>query len=314
MGGESPDDDSTGARALAIITPFFFLGLVAFVLRVYTRIIPAYKLNASDYLVMIAMVAQIITYSLFAVAVANGFGRHNAYISPESNKIILRCLFGVIMTGLWVSTFARLSIAWLLNSFSMSKSWKVALWFIMVFQVVTLAASEIFQLLECRPKVWVIGYVFVGASMVSDLVLTILPMFVIWQLRRSAVERCLVSVLMALSLFATIITALKVVYMKTFDIDSPDTFRASMPLFFWCRMEECIILIAASAPLLKAPIESALSRLGFPTFHHPVRPLNSWESIQTPEHHIITGTTCYGQEHEVENGERKPAFVDKGQT
>lgn len=55
----------------------------------------------------------------------------------------------------------------------------MALWFIMGFQIVALAASEIFQLLECRPvramwepvvdakcmptqKVWVIGYVFVG--------------------------------------------------------------------------------------------------------------------------------------------------------
>lgn len=126
-----------------------------------------------------SQVAEIITYSLFAAAVANGFGRHNDYISPENTISILKCLFGVITTGLWVSTFARLSIAWLLHSFSMSKSWKMLLWFIMGFQIVTLAASEIFQLLECRPvramwepvdnaecmpmqKVWVIGYVFVG--------------------------------------------------------------------------------------------------------------------------------------------------------
>lgn len=55
----------------------------------------------------------------------------------------------------------------------------MVLWFIMGFQIVTLIASEIFQLLECRPvqamwkpvlnadcmpvqQVWAIGYVFVG--------------------------------------------------------------------------------------------------------------------------------------------------------
>ncbi|KAH6949453.1 hypothetical protein DER45DRAFT_580327 [Fusarium avenaceum] len=328
MIGRSPNDDSTGTRALAIITPFFALGLIVFVLRLYTRVSPAYKLSGSDYLIMIAMVAEIVTYSLFAAAVANGFGRHNDYISPENTISILKCLFGVIMTGLWVSTFARLSIACLLHSFSTSKSWKMLLWFIMGFQIVTLAASEIFQLLECRPvramwepvddaecmpmqKVWVIGYVFVGASMASDLVLAILPMFLIWKLSRSAIERCLVSVLMALSLFATIITVLKVVYIKTFDIDSLDTFRASMPLFFWSRMEECVILIAASAPLLKAPVESALSRWGFPTFRNPIRQLNSWDSTQAPDQDMVSRTICSSQGCEVEGIERKSAFVDR---
>lgn len=122
--------------------------------------------------------------------------------------------------------------------------------------------------------------------MFSDLVLTILPMFLIWKLSRSAIERSLVSVLMGLSLFATVATVLKVVYMKTFDIESFDTFRASMPLFMWCRMEECVIVIAASAPLLKAYIESVLNRLGFPTFQNSVRKLNSWDSSQGPNHYI----------------------------
>lgn len=120
--------------------------------------------------------------------------------------------------------------------------------------------------------------------MLSDLILTVLPMFLIWKLSRSILERCLVSVLMGLSLFATVAAALKVVYMKTFDMDSPDTFRATMPLFLWCRMEECLIVAAASAPLLKAPVERILDRLGFPTFQNSVRNLDSWDLIQTSEH------------------------------
>ncbi|KAF4993683.1 hypothetical protein FDECE_13345 [Fusarium decemcellulare] len=258
MDGQAPHDDSTGARALIIITPFFALGLLLFVLRMYTRITPVYKLNISDYLITIAVIAETITYSLFAAAVTNGFGRHNYYITPASSIAILKCLFGVMFTGLWVSTFARLSIAFLLLSFSPARAWKMVLWFIIGFQAVTLVASEIFQLLECRPvramwepiagakcmpvqKAWVIGYVFVGASMFSDLMLTILPMFLVWNLSRSVVERFLVSVLMGLSLFATIATALKIVYMKTFDITSPDVFRATMSLFLWPRLSEPLV-------------------------------------------------------------------------
>lgn len=62
--------------------------------------------------------------------------------------------------------------------------WKVALWFTIGLQVVTLFASEAFQLLECRPlrrmweevpdaqcvspqDAWVVGYLFVGTLLLK---------------------------------------------------------------------------------------------------------------------------------------------------
>ncbi|KAI8724309.1 hypothetical protein NCS52_00288700 [Fusarium sp. LHS14.1] len=297
MDEEVPVDDSIGPRSLEIVTVIFALGILLFLLRIYTRVVPTYKLNTSDYMIMIA-VAEIITYSLFAAAVANGFGRHNYFITPAAGTRILKLLFGVVFTGLWVSTFARLSIAYLLYSFTPSTAWRTVLWFVIGFQVATLLTSEIFQLLECRPvsamwepvldakcmareDTWVIGYVFSATSMFSDLTLTIIPMFLIWSLSRHILERFLIAVLMGLGLFATIATVMKVVHMKTSDFSSPDTFRAAMPIFLWCRIEECLIVAAASAPLLKAPIERGLHRLGFPTFQNSARELDSLDSVRT---------------------------------
>ncbi|KAM5341938.1 hypothetical protein ACJ41O_014969 [Fusarium nematophilum] len=298
MDEEVPVDDSIGPRSLAIVTVIFGLGILLFLLRIYTRVIPTYKLNASDYMIIIAVIAEVITYSFFAAAVANGFGRHNYFVTPESRTTILKLLFGVIFTGLWVSTFARLSIACLLYSFTTSASWRAVLWFVIGFQGAMLIGSEIFQLLECRPvramwelvpdaqcmaqeDAWVIGYVFSGTSMLSDLTLTIIPMFLIWSLSRHILERFLIAVLMGLSLFATLATVMKVVHMKTSDFSSPDTFRVAMPIFLWCRIEECLIVAAASAPLLKAPIERALHRLGLPTFQNSARELESLDSVRS---------------------------------
>jgi hypothetical protein len=103
-------------------------------------------------------------------------------------------------------------------------------------------------------------------------------MFLIWRLTRSAVERCLVSFLMALSLFATGAGVLKIIYSKTFDRTSPDVFRAMMPVFLWCRMEEVLLVVASSAPLLKSPIIYALHRLGLPKFQQKTMVLNSFHS------------------------------------
>lgn len=59
MGRQPPlVDDSIGPQNLAIITPLFSLGILLFVLRIYTRVTPIYKLNASDYTNAVAVVCE----------------------------------------------------------------------------------------------------------------------------------------------------------------------------------------------------------------------------------------------------------------
>jgi hypothetical protein len=116
--------------------------------------------------------------------------------------------------------------------------------------------------------------------MVGDLIFAIMPMFIIWKLGRSTLERCLISFLMTMGLFATGAGVLKIIYSKTYDRSSPDVFRAMMPVFLWCRMEEVLLIVASSAPLLKAPVEQALHRLGLPKFQNKSRELNSFHSFR----------------------------------
>ena len=98
--------------------------------------------------------------------------------------------------------------------------------------------------------------------MFSDLVCATIPVFLVWRLSRSVVERTLVSVLLASGLFATGIGIAKLYYMFVFDFSSKDAFYLMVPEFFWSRLEETIIIIAACAPLLKCPVERALRHLG----------------------------------------------------
>lgn len=72
---------------------------------------------------------------------------------------------------------------------------------------------------------------------------------------------------------------MKILYSKTFDHTSPDGFREMMPVFFWCRMEEVILLVACSAPSLKSTVEHAFKKLGFRSFRYKVRELNSLHSF-----------------------------------
>jgi len=101
-----------------------------------------------------------------------------------------------------------------------------------------------------------------AVGLFGDLVCAVIPIFLIWRLSRSLLERVLVCVLMASSLVASACGIPKIYYMVTFDFSSPDAYYNMIPEFFWGRMEEAVIIIAACAPLLKCPIERLLRRLG----------------------------------------------------
>ena len=103
-------------------------------------------------------------------------------------------------------------------------------------------------------------------AMVSDFICALVPVVLIHRLSRSRVERTLISVLMASSLMASGCGIAKLYYMITYDFNNPDGLYAAVPEYFWCRVEEAIIIIAACVPLLKSPVERLLHRLGVSPF------------------------------------------------
>ena len=110
--------------------------------------------------------------------------------------------------------------------------------------------------------------------MISDLVCALIPVFTIWRLSRSVGERTLISVLMASCLLASGCGIAKLYYMIIYNFATDDNYWDTIPEFFWCRMEEAIIIIAACVPLLKAPIERMMKRVGLPTLQMPPPGLN----------------------------------------
>ncbi|KAH7153513.1 hypothetical protein EDB81DRAFT_758458 [Dactylonectria macrodidyma] len=294
-------DDSIGITSLAIVGSVFGVSVVLFMLRIYVRVIPKYELNGSDYFASCALVAEAITFSFFAAAVALGLGRHSVFVSPEDSTSILRCLFAIAVAGLWASALARMSIAYLLLTLSTCRTGaRVIIWSMIILQVGALIATEIMTLLQCQPirAIWehvpdaqcvsiktmqAGGYLYtVGTA--GDLVFAIMPIVLIWNLNRTILERCLVSFLLASGIFATAAAVTRLFYMKTFDYTSSDIFREIMPTFFWCRIEEVALIAASSLPFLKASTEHQLRRLGvpgFPGFRNTQRSLQTFHS-QSP--------------------------------
>jgi hypothetical protein len=111
--------------------------------------------------------------------------------------------------------------------------------------------------------------------------------------------------LMALGLVATVTVIMRLVKMLTLDFASPERFRTPIPVYFWLRMEEAILIIASSAPMLKSPIEHVLHKFGLPMFQPRVRELTSFHfsnpvSDTTPRlHHQRSQQELLGYEQHI---------------
>ena len=233
------------------------------------------------------------------------------YLSAAQKNSIGMNSFIVFVVALCTSIFARISVGFLLISFTVSPIARATVWVIIALQLGLLIASEVTQLLLCRPiralwdavpdaecmtpsQMWATAYTFIGVTMFSDAVFAILPMFVIWRLSRSVLERALLSALMGLSLVAMAVGVGKIYYLYTFNISSPDNLRGEIDEFLYTRIEELVIVIAANAPFLKSPIEwIILKPLGMSQFHNLTRPLNELDSrtigAMPPTHGVVDG-------------------------
>ncbi|KAH7116590.1 hypothetical protein B0J13DRAFT_459106 [Dactylonectria estremocensis] len=120
MGQQAPPIDDLGLHNLAIITPIFTFSILLFLMRIYTYVVLTYKLNASDYMLSVAVVVEIIIYSLFMTAINNGLRSPNYHLTPEVIIEISKLLFGLVFVGRWSASFARISIACLLLQFATS--------------------------------------------------------------------------------------------------------------------------------------------------------------------------------------------------
>ncbi|KAK0716822.1 hypothetical protein B0T26DRAFT_707348 [Lasiosphaeria miniovina] len=281
-----------GPRAMAILVPLFALALAVYALRIWTRARPKYRLNASDYTVSIAVLAETIVLVLTAVAVARGYGLPKKLLSPDNAETVGRTTFAVYMIALWAAAFARISVSCLLLNIAQERAWRIVLWGFIVIQALTLAAFDIIELVQCSPiramwavvpnarclnpdKVWIVVCFFAGIGTAGDVVCAVLPMLIIWRMSRSVVEKILVSILLGLGLLAGIGGVQKLVILKSWDPFSPNANRDIMNAFIWIRVEEITLIIGACAPPLKSFIERLLHRrFGFPQFDPAERGLD----------------------------------------
>ena len=113
--------------------------------------------------------------------------------------------------------------------------------------------------------------------MLSDIVFAAMPIYFVWSLHRPVLERILISILMALGLLAATAEAC-IIYHAYLWNPQKSAIRDWMPLFWWYRVEEIGLILAACTPFLKPLVQRVLGRFGTSPFCFVTIELDSVQS------------------------------------
>ncbi|KAH7014074.1 hypothetical protein B0J12DRAFT_635951 [Macrophomina phaseolina] len=250
-----------------------------YLIRMYSRIRPGLNTGWDDYTITLAEAMSITSYAILVVACNHGLGRHNFYVSLEDTKDIMKLSFGNSFLWIWTTNLVRISISLMLLRIRQdSKGWKRALWTMIVFQLLCMFGATTVQFAACRPSraMWdvvpnakcmpdiafiVYGYTYSTMTILSDFILSLMPLPLICELHRPLTEKILVCFLMGAGLLASTVSIVRlVIAMQSLSVE--DVFPRLLYVSLWCKVEEAVGILAACLPPAKAPVDRFIHNLG----------------------------------------------------
>ncbi|GAB7351572.1 hypothetical protein MBLNU459_g2195t1 [Dothideomycetes sp. NU459] len=287
------------SRALQMLVPgaiTLFIALALYVTRMWTRTRPVNNLGWDDLTVSGAMLLAITQLAFSGLSCKYGVGRHSYYVKPENATKALHAGVSSQPICVWAICLAKISVACVLLRLKRSPAWQWFLYIAIVVQLGSAIAANVAQLIQCTPMsaLWDVklaalptthcwnpnqiqasAYVNVAISIVTDLIFSLLPITFLRNMNRPVRERCVLGLLMALGLMATIAAIMKTTLIKNYR-NTKDPFWDIIPLSTWWVLELNISIIASCIPCLKSPFEQTLIRFGLMTPRIPTYSLKAY--------------------------------------
>lgn len=198
----------------------------------------------------------------------------------ESLTAVTYAYFAIIL-WCFAMTLIKTSIVLTLLRLPLRRTWKVMLYIILAVQLCFGFSNTMYNLFKCRPyhAAWdmsvyprqcvsehidvIVSHLGSSMNIATDLLLSIAPMVIFWNLRRPLRERILICSLTGIGLFATVASIMKVVVITQWTA-ADDRWATAVSIATWTVTEQFVSILAACSPSLKKPIERLLDKLGIP--------------------------------------------------
>ncbi len=190
-----------------------------------------------------------------AISVSYGLGRHNVFLDPSNNLEAQKFLFVSQPPYAWALMFAKIAVCLtLLRILRESRAWRWFLYAMIVFQVCIAATINSFQLSLCKPisAIWDPSvpnpvcmpastaqasiYATSAATILTDFILSSIPLTFIVQLQRPLREKIAIACIMGLGVLGGCASIYKTTLVPGYGITG-DTLTDGVDLTIWSILE-----------------------------------------------------------------------------
>lgn len=285
---------------IGVCIPLLTLGVLIYLVRMWHRMKPAWRVGAEDYTVTLGVVCrrlaapsffrpspantsaqQALTvvdfgFTVLRVKLQSGVLSSEAVYAAEKYSFLAIPIWGIAMM------FIKCSIALLLLKIqNQALWWRIFCWSMIAIITAYGIGNTFFIMLQCRPleAAWdpsvledggscLPGSAIVTASNVgsavnisTDILLSLAPLAFLWKLRRPLREKLLIGALMGLGTIAAAASIVKAMLVKDYNAVD-DSWERLVRINTWTMLEQLIAIIVASAPYLKPLLQRTLQRFG----------------------------------------------------
>lgn len=303
MAGDVPDNVPSRAHGIivaAIVCSCFSTLFVA--VRIWTRVFVNRAVGWDDYAAVITLPFTIAYGVLLGIATRHGMGLHTWDISP-SLKIqyskwifISSCLYWVALLGY---KFAILLLY--LRIFNISRTFKYLTWGTMFFVFGYLFCNFLTLTFGCTPtgKYWnpaftghcineiQADYAYGSMNFISDLIMFILPLPMIWRLQLSRRQKVGVSVILMAGSVNWIVAIVRFAWAVE-DLTAADRTWLAARTFLWSILEVNTGLICGCVPVLNSFFKRVLPKnwLDRTLSHFKTKSSRSWGTDGTENNKV----------------------------
>lgn len=178
-------------------------------------------------------------------------------------------------------TLVKTSIVLTLLRLPLKRAWTVVLYVVLAIQMTYFIGNTTYLFAKCRPHhaAWdftvavrhcpseevdvIVSSIGSAINIGTDLLLSVAPVFILWNLRRPLRERVLICSLTSIGLLATFASIMKAIIIAEWT-HTEDRWSTAISIATWTVTEQFVSVMAACSPSLKKPIEKVLDKLGFP--------------------------------------------------
>ncbi|KAI0537065.1 hypothetical protein GGR58DRAFT_360890 [Xylaria digitata] len=261
------DVPNRGPELFAVCVTLLIASVVAFSLRIYTRLVLVKAWGLDDWFMSFATISFILFVTSAITGIHYGTGRHYADLKnadiEQAMKYWWLCYIWYCLTMI----ASKISIGIFLLRLTVSATHH---WIIYVVMLLTVASGVVFffvTLFQCTPipYFWdkdIIGgkcidpkiiaaltYLYSAFSVICDFTFAILPMFLIYSLSIDRKTKIALVPILSIGCVASIAVVVRLAYIQNFT--DPDFLWATLDIAIWSTGEQGLAITAASLATLR---------------------------------------------------------------